>query len=218
MKSSLSAFWLNETSMLTFPVPRNAKQDILSPYFECKMDEIYEIGHSDANLSLLRQPCMVKKLFRRIFRVFSLWFTQMHHIASNKGYRTTFTFLCTDFGSSDNRIFVLSCSYWSRSYYSGAIRSKEQQITNLGHLFHLNLIISSFFFPKYAQWPVDHANFLHSGLKCEAPGKGHNRFIANGCQPQKSRLSYRALLYKNEIWSDLDFWHTTCPLYLQHFL
>ena len=67
-----------------------------------------------------------KILFRRLFRMLSLWFTQMHHNASNKGYRPTFTFLSTYFGPSDNRFFVLSCSYWSRSYYSGAIRSKKQ--------------------------------------------------------------------------------------------
>ena len=40
---------------------RNAKQNILSPYFERKMDEMDEIGHSDANLSLSHQSCMVKK-------------------------------------------------------------------------------------------------------------------------------------------------------------
>ena len=51
--------------MMTFPMSRNTKQDILSPYFERKMDEIDEIGHSDANLSLLHQFCMVKNLFRR---------------------------------------------------------------------------------------------------------------------------------------------------------
>ena len=49
--------------MMTFPMSRNTKQDILSPYFERKMDEIDEIGHSDANLSLLHQFCMVKTYF-----------------------------------------------------------------------------------------------------------------------------------------------------------
>ena len=39
--------------------------NLLSPYFERKMDEIDGIGHSDANLSLLHQFCMVKNLFRR---------------------------------------------------------------------------------------------------------------------------------------------------------
>ena len=51
--------------MMTFTMSRNAKQDISSPYVERKMDEIDEIGHSDANLSLLHQFCMVKNLFRR---------------------------------------------------------------------------------------------------------------------------------------------------------
>ena len=50
--------------MLTFPMSKNAKQDILSPYLECKMDEIDKIGHSDANLSLLHQSCMEKPIFR----------------------------------------------------------------------------------------------------------------------------------------------------------
>ena len=49
--------------MLTFSMSKNAKQDILSPYLECKMDEIDKIGHSDANLSLLYQSCMVKTYF-----------------------------------------------------------------------------------------------------------------------------------------------------------
>ena len=31
-----------------------------------------------------------KILFRRLFRMLSLWFTQMHHNASNKWYRSTF--------------------------------------------------------------------------------------------------------------------------------
>ena len=53
--------------MLTFPMSKNAKQDILSPYFQCKMDEIDEIGHSDANSSLLHQPCMVKSYFDAYF-------------------------------------------------------------------------------------------------------------------------------------------------------
>ena len=128
-----------------------------------------------------------KILFRRLFRILSLWFTQMHHNASNKGYRPTFTLLSTDFGPSDNRLFVLSCSYWSQSYSSGAIRSKEQWITYLGHTFYLNLIILSFF-PKYAEWHFDRTYFFHSGLKRETPGRGHSRFIANGCHPLKSRL------------------------------
>ena len=33
--------------MLTFLMSENAKQDILSPYFQCQMDEIDDIGHSD---------------------------------------------------------------------------------------------------------------------------------------------------------------------------
>ena len=83
---------------MTFPMSRNAKKDILSPYFERKMDEIDKIGHSDATLSFLNLSCMVKNLFWRLFRTLSLWFTQMHHNASNKGHRPTFTFLSTDFG------------------------------------------------------------------------------------------------------------------------
>ena len=65
------------------------------------MDEIYEIGHSDANLSLLQQPCMVNVLFRSLFHMLSLWFTQMLHYSSNIGYRPTFAFLSKDFGPSD---------------------------------------------------------------------------------------------------------------------
>ena len=67
MKSSLSAFWLYETSMLTFLMSENAKQNILGPYFPCKMDEIDGIGHSDANSSLLHQSCMVKSYFDAYF-------------------------------------------------------------------------------------------------------------------------------------------------------
>ena len=43
-------------------------------------------------------------------------------------------------------------------------------------------------------------------------------FIANGCQPFKSKLRSRALLYKNKIWYDLDCWHTKSLLYPQQFL
>ena len=67
MRSLLSAFWLNETSMLTFRISENAKHDILSTYFQSKMDEIEEIGHSDANSSLLHQSCMVKSYFDAYF-------------------------------------------------------------------------------------------------------------------------------------------------------
>ena len=35
-----------------FPMSENAKQDTLIPYFQCKMEEIYEIAHSDANFFL----------------------------------------------------------------------------------------------------------------------------------------------------------------------
>ena len=97
--------------MLAFPISKNAKQDILSPYLECKMDEIDKIGHSDGNLSLLHQSSMEKLIFLHEFRILSLWFTQMHHIASNEGYQPTFTFLSTDFGPSDNQLLVLPCSY-----------------------------------------------------------------------------------------------------------
>ena len=97
--------------MLTFSMSKNAKQDILSPYLECKMDEIDKIGHSDANLSLLYQTCMGKLIFLHKFRILSLWFTQMHHIASNEGYRPAFTFLRTDLGPSDNRLLVPFCLY-----------------------------------------------------------------------------------------------------------
>ena len=97
--------------MLAFPMSKNAKQDILSPYLECKMDEIDKIGHSDANLSLLYQSCMGKLILLHEFRILSLWFTQMHQNASNKGYRPTFTFLSTDFGPSDNRLHSSFCLY-----------------------------------------------------------------------------------------------------------
>ena len=127
----------------------------------------------------------------------SFWFIQMYHVTPNNGYRPTFTFLSTDFGPSDNRLFVLSCSYWSQSYSSGAIRSKEQWITYLGHTFYLNLIILSFF-PKYAEWHFDRTYFFHSGLKRETPGRGHSRCIANGCHPLK--IEAQILLYENEIW------------------
>ena len=150
-----------------------------------------------------------KILFRRLFRILSLWFTQMHHNASNKRYRPTFTFLSIDFGPSDNRLLVPFCLYWSRPYYSGAIGSKEQWIPYIGCLSSLNLIFLCFFFPKYAQWPFDHANFLCSGWKRKSTGKGHSHFFPNGCHPPKSKLRYRALKFKNEICSDLDFWHTT---------
>ena len=53
--------------MLTFPMSENAKQDILSPYLQCKMNEIDEIGHADANSSLLHQSCMVKSYFDAYF-------------------------------------------------------------------------------------------------------------------------------------------------------
>ena len=62
-KSSSSAFWLNETSILTFLMSENAKQNILGPYFPCKMDKIDGIGHSDANSSLLHQSRVVKCYF-----------------------------------------------------------------------------------------------------------------------------------------------------------
>ena len=44
---------------------KNASQDILSPYG--KMDKVDEIGHSDANLSLLYQTCMGTLIFLHRF-------------------------------------------------------------------------------------------------------------------------------------------------------
>ena len=81
------------------------------------------------------------------------------------------------------------------------IQSKEQWIKNLCHWYYLNPIILSFpskpslkyVFRLKAAWRVT--------------------LFANDWQLLKSRLIYRALLSKTEIWADLYFWHTT-SLYL----
>ena len=81
------------------------------------------------------------------------------------------------------------------------IQSKEQWITNLWYWYYLNPIILSFpskpslkyVFRLKAAWRVT--------------------LFANDWQLLKSRLIYRALLSKTEIWPDLNFWHTT-SLYL----
>ena len=75
MKRSLSTFLVNETSMLTFTMFRNAKQDISSAYCFACMDEIDDIGQPYADLSLLHQFFMKKTQIRLELGMFLLRFT-----------------------------------------------------------------------------------------------------------------------------------------------
>ena len=114
-------------------------------------------------------------------------------------------YLPTDFGPSEPAfcplvlVLIAIVLIWrytverAINYESGSLISLE---------FHLNLLVLSFIFPKYPEWPFDCVNFFHSGLKYKAPGKCHSCYIANGCQPLNSRLRSRVHNHKdNLVWS-----------------